>query len=150
VKRRVASQQAGQHKAVTSRVSHSQTCEGKTATVMNLGAVFAQAGERVVFVSCDLLRHPPPLSQSAAPDVPELASVLASEVPLDQAMTPVADVEGLWSLSTRSAVPNPTELLCSRRARDLFTELAQRFGDGRSLRGGFPSLPSGTPGRHER
>jgi succinoglycan biosynthesis transport protein ExoP len=48
-------------------------------------------------------------------------------VPLDQALAPVANVEGLWSLSTRSAVPNPTELLSSSRARDLFTELAERF-----------------------
>ena len=30
--------------------------EGKTATLANLGVVFAQAGERVVLVSCDLRR----------------------------------------------------------------------------------------------
>ena len=53
--------------------------------------------------------------------------MLAGELPLDQALTPVADVDGLWSLSTRSVVANPTELLSSRRARDLFGELAERF-----------------------
>ena len=37
--------------------------DGKTATVVNLGAVFAQAGARVVLVSCDLRR--PGLSQSS-------------------------------------------------------------------------------------
>src|SRR6202044_3353374 len=35
--------------------------DGKTSTVVNLGAVFAQAGSRVVVVSCDLRR--PGLSQ---------------------------------------------------------------------------------------
>ena len=30
--------------------------EGKTSTLANLGVVFAQAGERVVLVSCDLRR----------------------------------------------------------------------------------------------
>lgn len=107
-------------------VTSSHAREGKTATVANLGAVFAQAGERVVLVSCDLRR--PRLSQSSVPaDAPELSSVLAGELPLDQALTPIADFEGLWSLSTRSVVSNPTELLSSRRARDLFGELAERF-----------------------
>ena len=107
-------------------VTSSHAREGKTATVANLGAVFAQAGERVVLVSCDLRR--PRLSQSSVPaDAPELSAVLAGQLPLDQALTPIADFEGLWSLSTRSVVSNPTELLSSRRARDLFGELAERF-----------------------
>jgi polysaccharide biosynthesis transport protein len=107
-------------------VTSSHAREGKTATVANLGAVFAQAGERVVLVSCDLRR--PRLSQSSAPaDAPELSAVLAGELSLDEALTPVAGVEGLWSLSTRSVVPNPTEMLSSPRARALFTELAERF-----------------------
>jgi succinoglycan biosynthesis transport protein ExoP len=107
-------------------VTSSHAREGKTATVANLGAVFAQAGERVVLVSCDLRR--PRLSQSSTPaDAPELSSVLTGELSLDQALTPVADVEGLWSLSTRAVVPNPTEMLASRRARELFRELAERF-----------------------
>jgi capsular exopolysaccharide synthesis family protein len=107
-------------------VTSSHAREGKTATVANLGAVFAQAGERVVLVSCDLRR--PRLSQSSAPaDAPELSAVLAGELSLDEALTPVAGVEGLWSLSTRSVVPNPTEMLSSRRARELFAELAERF-----------------------
>jgi polysaccharide biosynthesis transport protein len=107
-------------------VTSSHAREGKTATVANLGAVFAQAGERVVLVSCDLRR--PRLSQSSAPaDAPELSAVLAGELSLDEALTPVAGVEGLWSLSTRSVVPNPTEMLSSPRARELFAELAERF-----------------------
>ena len=39
--------------------------DGKTATVVNLGAVFAQAGAQVVLVSCDLRR--PALSQFFTP-----------------------------------------------------------------------------------
>jgi polysaccharide biosynthesis transport protein len=107
-------------------VTSSHAREGKTATVANLGAVFAQAGERVVLVSCDLRR--PRLSQSSRPaNAPELSSVLAGKSSVDQALTPVAGVEGLWSLSTRSTVANPTEMLSSRYALGLFTELAERF-----------------------
>jgi succinoglycan biosynthesis transport protein ExoP len=107
-------------------VTSSHAREGKTATVANLGAVFAQAGERVVLVSCDLRR--PRLSQaSEAEGTPELSAVLAGELSLDQALTPVAGIEGLWSLGTRSAIANPTEMLSGRHARALFRELAGRF-----------------------
>ena len=37
-------------------VTSPAAAEGKTSTLANLGAVFAQAGERVVLVSCDLRR----------------------------------------------------------------------------------------------
>lgn len=100
--------------------------EGKTVTVSNLGAVFAQAGERVVLVSCDLRR--PRLGQPSLPaEAPELSSVLTGELSLDEALTPVAEVEGLWTLNTRSAVANPTEMLSSSHAHALFCELAERF-----------------------
>ncbi len=92
--------------------------------MVNLGAVFAQAGERVALVSCDL-RRPGPTSRRA--DAPELSAVLLGTRSLDEALTPVAGVEGLWPPGTRSAVSNPTEMLSSRRAHDLFSELAERF-----------------------
>jgi polysaccharide biosynthesis transport protein len=100
--------------------------DGKTATVVNLGAVFAQAGAQVVLVSCDLRR--PALSQFFAPgeDV-ELSSVLTGEQPLERAVTPVPGVGGLWMLGTRAVVGNPTELLASQRMRDVVGELSRRF-----------------------
>jgi succinoglycan biosynthesis transport protein ExoP len=100
--------------------------DGKTATVVNLGAVFAQTGARVVLVSCDLRR--PGLSQFSAPsDHDELTSVLAGDLPLDRAVTPVPGIEGLWTLGTRGVAVNPTELLSSQRMRLVFAELTQRF-----------------------
>ena len=72
--------------------------DGKTATVVNLGAVFAQAGARVVLVSCDLRR--PGLGQFFAPaEHAELSSVLTGEQPLDRALSPVP----AWTASGRSA-----------------------------------------------
>ena len=100
--------------------------DGKTSTVVNLGAVFAQAGVRVVLVSCDLRR--PGLSQFFAPgEHAELSSVLTGRQPLERAVTPVRGVEGLWTLGTRSIVANPTELLGGQRMRSVVSELAQRF-----------------------
>jgi receptor protein-tyrosine kinase len=100
--------------------------DGKTATVVNLGAVFAQAGARVVLVSCDLRR--PGLSQFFAPaEHAELSSVLTGRQPLDRALSPVPDVDGLWTLGTREVVENPTELLGGHRMRSLVDDLAKRF-----------------------
>jgi succinoglycan biosynthesis transport protein ExoP len=100
--------------------------DGKTATVVNLGAVFAQAGSRVVIVSCDLRR--PGLSHFFAPtEHAELTAVLAGQQPLDRAVTPVPDVDGLWTLGTRGIVTNPTELLSGPRMRAVLAQLAQQF-----------------------
>jgi polysaccharide biosynthesis transport protein len=100
--------------------------DGKTATVVNLGAVYAQTGAKVVLVSCDLRR--PGLSEFFAPgEHAELSSVLAGRKPLEQALTPVSGVEGLWTLGTRRIVENPTELLAGHRMRSLVEELAKRF-----------------------
>ncbi len=100
--------------------------DGKTATVVNLGAVFAQAGTSVVLLSCDLRR--PGLSQVFAPgEHAELSSVLLDEQPLEKALTQVPGVEGLWTLGTRAANGNPTELLAGPRMRAVVAELSKRF-----------------------
>jgi succinoglycan biosynthesis transport protein ExoP len=100
--------------------------DGKTATVVNLGAVFAQTGARVVLVSCDLRR--PGLSQFFEPgEHAELSAVLTGKQPLERALTPVVDVEGLWTLGTRSVAVNPTELLAGKRMRSVLAELAEQF-----------------------
>jgi succinoglycan biosynthesis transport protein ExoP len=100
--------------------------DGKTATVVNLGAVFAQAGMSVVLVSCDLRR--PGLSQVFAPgEHAELSSVLLGDQPLDKALTSVPGVEGLWTVGTRTADGNPTELLAGPRMREVISELSGRF-----------------------
>jgi capsular exopolysaccharide synthesis family protein len=115
-----------QHPFRTLLVTSPSAGDGKTSTVVNLGAVFAQAGAQVVLVSCDL-RHPG-LSQFSAPgEQAELFAVLTGEQPLDHAVTPVSGVEGLWTLGTRAVVANPAELLAGQRMRDVIADLAQRF-----------------------
>src|ERR1700753_793005 len=100
--------------------------EGKTATVANLGAAFAQAGERVVLVSCDLRR--PRLVEVFPPDGPsDLVAVLHGEQSVDDALTPVAGCEGLWTLGANSTSPNPTELLSGKRVSGLIAALQDRF-----------------------
>jgi capsular exopolysaccharide synthesis family protein len=100
--------------------------DGKTATVVNLGAVFAQTGVSVVLVSSDLRR--PGLSHFVAPgEYPDFSAVLTGEQPLDRAVRPVPQVDGMWMVGTRAVVANPAELLAGQRMREVVAELAQRF-----------------------
>jgi capsular exopolysaccharide synthesis family protein len=100
--------------------------EGKTATVANLGAVFAQAGERVVVVSCDLRR--PRLSSFFEPEKrSEVVSVLLGQQSLEEALSPVPGSDGLWTLGACAISPNPTELLSSDRMREVFDHLKENF-----------------------
>ncbi len=100
--------------------------DGKTATVLNLGAVFAQTGEKVVMVMCDL-RRPQLGAPTGADGHAELSAVLAGRRSLEEALVPVAGTEGLWSLSAWTMSSNPTELLNGRRMRDVLAELSVRF-----------------------
>jgi polysaccharide biosynthesis transport protein len=100
--------------------------DGKTTVAVNLGAVFAQAGARVVLLSSDLRR--PGLSQFLPPsEHAELVSVLTGGQQLERAVTPVPGLDGLWVVGARAYAGNPTELLAGQRMGAVVGELSQRF-----------------------
>jgi polysaccharide biosynthesis transport protein len=100
--------------------------EGKTATLANLGVVFAQAGERVVLVSCDL-RRPRIGSFFQLDEQDGLTSVLLGERMLEQVLLPVPGHDRLSLLPAGPVPPNPAELLNGARAREIFADLRKRF-----------------------
>jgi capsular exopolysaccharide synthesis family protein len=100
--------------------------EGKTATLANLGVVFAQAGERVVLVSCDLRR--PRIAAFFGLDEKEgLTGVLLDKRTLAESVLPVPGFDRLSLLPAGAVPPNPAELLGNARARDVFTLLRDQF-----------------------
>jgi capsular exopolysaccharide synthesis family protein len=100
--------------------------EGKTSTLANLGVVFAQMGERILMVSCDLRR--PRLGQFFGFDEGTgLTTVLLGQCQLDAAIRPVAGYDRLWALPAGQVPPNPAELLNGSLARDIFATVSQRF-----------------------
>jgi succinoglycan biosynthesis transport protein ExoP len=100
--------------------------EGKTTTLANLGAVFAQAGKQVVLVSCDLRR--PRLGKFLGVDeATGLTTVLLGEQPLAQVVQPVQGDRRLWVLPSGPLPSNPAELLSGQRAQEVFAALAQSF-----------------------
>jgi capsular exopolysaccharide synthesis family protein len=84
----------------------------------------ANTGRRVIVVCCDLRR--PRLHEffGLSHEV-GFTSVLLGEVPLAQALQPAADGR-LLVLASGPRPPNPSELLSSQRAADLFESLTDR------------------------
>lgn len=99
--------------------------EGKSTIAANLGLTFAQAGNRVLLIDCDLRR--PSLNtlfeHSRSPGITE---VLAGDISLEKALHKT-DIENISLLSAGTIPPNPAELLCSDSMRDLLAGLRETY-----------------------
>jgi capsular exopolysaccharide synthesis family protein len=100
--------------------------DGKTSTIANLGAVFAQTGERVVLVSCDLRR--PRLGEFFGLDEEAgLTTVLLGQRSLEESLRPLTGYDRLVVLPAGPIPPNPAELLDSAHAQQIFATLRANF-----------------------
>jgi tyrosine-protein kinase len=95
--------------------------DGKTTTVANLGLSLAQAGRKVIIVSCDLRR--PRLHRFFGLDNETgLSSVLSGQLDVAKAIRR-PDVENVVVMPSGPVPPNPAELLSSDRMVELLAEL---------------------------
>jgi capsular exopolysaccharide synthesis family protein len=107
-------------------VTSPAAAEGKTSTLSNLGAMFAQAGHRVVLVSCDLRK--PRLGQFFGLDERQgLTTAILGEQPVEELVQPVPGDDNLWLLGSGQMPPNPAELLNGKRIQEVFSKLRQLF-----------------------
>ena len=104
-------------------VSSASQDEGKSTTLANLGVTFAQAGNRVVLVDCDL-RRPTLHKLFGVPNDKGLTSMLLAD---QSAALPLLDtpVEGLRLLPSGPPPPNPSELLGSKRLETAIARLQE-------------------------
>ncbi len=107
-------------------VTSPAAAEGKTSTLANLGAVFAQAGQRVVLVSCDLRK--PRLGQFfGVNEKAGLTTAILGEQPVEELVQAVPGDDNLWLLGSGELPPNPAELLNGRRIQEVFSTLRELF-----------------------
>lgn len=99
--------------------------EGKSVTSANLAVVLAQAGRRVLLVDCDM-RRPTVHKKFGLNREPGLSHVVFQEAVLDPS-TLAQPADGLWVLPAGQLVPNPSELLGSKRMRDVLDEMRSQF-----------------------
>jgi polysaccharide chain length determinant protein (PEP-CTERM system associated) len=108
--------------AVTSAIKG----EGKTTTVMNLGYTLARDfGRRVLVLDCDFV-YPELTAFLESPAKYGLIDCLRSDVPLQQAMSPFADVP-CWIMPAGEAVGDSTELLRAGQLDRVLSQLREEF-----------------------
>ena len=99
--------------------------EGKTTTLANLAVALARAGQHVIVVCCDL-RRPRIHEFFGLSNATGFTSVMLGEVPLSVALQPVRGSAKLRLLASGPLPPNPSELLASERAVELFDSLRKQ------------------------
>lgn len=107
----------------TIQVTSAQAGEGKTSTVVNLAVAFAQAGEKVIVIDCDLRR--PRLHEYFGLDRHlGFTSVLLNERSLEEVVRVAPGFENLQVLCSGPLAPNPSELLGGERFSEIIRKLS--------------------------
>jgi non-specific protein-tyrosine kinase len=104
------------------QITSSNASEGKTTTLANLGVALAKAGQRVILVCCDL-RRPRLHEFFGLHNEVGFTSLLLGNAPLSKAIQDVPDIPRLRLLASGPLPPNPSELLSSKRTKEVFAAL---------------------------
>jgi len=99
--------------------------EGKTTTTANLGVSIAQQGHKTILVDTDLRRaklH----SLFNIPSTPGFTELILGDSTDEDVIRPT-QVENLFVLPSGHPPPNPSELLSSRRTRDILGRFRQEY-----------------------
>lgn len=112
-----------EHNIKTLLVTSAAPAEGKSTVASNLAASLAQAGAKVVLVSCDF-RRPTTEQFFGVRNTIGLSDVLTGANTLQEALQRSGD-EQLLVLTAGKMPPNPSELLGSAKMADLFQNLEE-------------------------
>ena len=106
-------------------VSSSVQSEGKSITAVNLAMSFAQAGQRVLLIDCDL-RKPKIARLLEMSAETGLVNSLMDATKLEESIVPYEDTK-LDVLLCGTIPPNPSELLGSERMKELLVFLREQY-----------------------
>jgi capsular exopolysaccharide synthesis family protein len=106
-------------------VSSAAPSEGKTTVACSIAIAFAQGGQRVCIVDCDLRRPRLHRIFGRAGDA-GVTNVLVGDATIDDVAKPTV-VDNLWSIPAGPTPPNPADMLHSERFKAFLRELGERF-----------------------
>ncbi len=99
--------------------------EGKSTTALELARAIATSGKTVLLVEADMRRRSLAGMLGVRPQAGSYA-VLTDAVPLSHAVVPT-QVPNLYFLDTEPNIPNPADVLSSKRYRRLAGALTERY-----------------------
>ena len=108
----------------TLAVTSSKPKEGKSTTACNLARAIASSGASVVLVECDMRRRSL-ANMLGVHSSGGIYAVLSEQATLDEALVEV-DQPGMFFLDCEPHIPNPADLIASRRFADLISQLENR------------------------
>ena len=106
-------------------ISSPGASEGKTTVAINLAAIIAQSGKRVVLLDADL-RRPRAHRELGLGNRMGLSDVFLDRIPLKDVIQPWDDLS-LSVITSGGLPPNPAELLASAKMREILDELESMF-----------------------
>lgn len=101
--------------------------DGKTTVARGLAAACAAAGESTLLVEADMSQPAPARDGATAAPDGGLAEVLSGQLDFEDACRPAGPESALHVLASGTPPPDPSRLLESRRAGELFEQLADRY-----------------------
>ena len=107
---------------ITSSVAN----EGKPTVSYMLGQAMASGGGDVLLVNCDF-RHRSLAKKARVHSKKGLYAVLAGRCELSEAVVPL-DIPGLYLLDVEPSIPNPVDVLASRRFHELMQRVRNEYG----------------------
>lgn len=108
----------------TLMVTSTESGEGKTTTISNLGVVLAQNGQCVIVADCDL-RHPRVHTYLGLPNRQGISNLFTKSSASLNGHQQGTKVENLTVITTGSLPPNPAELLGSQRMQAILGNMRQ-------------------------
>lgn len=107
-------------------ITSSGPSEGKSTTSANLAIVFANSGKRVLLVDADM-RKPTVAKTFTLDNARGLSTLLGSRETMLHQVVQSSGVDNLFLMTSGPKPPNPSELLDSRRMKELIQELKQQY-----------------------
>lgn len=107
-------------------ITSTKPSEGKSTVIYNLAKSFAQNGERVILLDCDL-RSPSVSDVSGIKDNVGLTNYLTGKVSLERAINVDTSQANLDLILTGPVPPNPAEVLASNVFRKLIEKLSNMY-----------------------
>lgn len=108
-------------------VTSSMSGEGKTFFSINLGASLALTGKRVVLVNFDLRKPRLMQDMGLSNEVGITNYLISDKLLVNDILTPVQEVPGLYAIGSGPIPPNPAELMLSSKVQYLLEKLKDSF-----------------------